>query len=146
MQESLPWDTATSIEAVFKLDVTSVSVANVLFGTTGDAPQGLGMVCRTDTTNVATRLRIWATTNGTSWTTSSADTGIDLEIGVNYIKLEYDGANVIVSKLVDGVWVAGTTIATGAITASKQWIGSTGSGSDLYLRGSIDLSESYIKL
>lgn len=146
LQESLPWDTATSIEAVFKLDVTSISVANVLFGTTGDAPQGLGMVCRTDTTNVATRLRIWATTNGTSWTTSSADTGIDLEIGTNYIKLEYDGANVIVSKLVDGVWVAGNTIATGVITASKQWIGSTGSGNAFYLRGSIDLSESYIKV
>ena len=143
LQEALPWNTATSVESVFKLNVTSISVPNVLFGTTGDAPQGLGVVFRTDG---AARLYLWATNNGSSWTTSKADTGIDLEIGTNYIKLNYDRANVIISKLVNGAWVAGATIATGAITASKQWIGSTGSTGDIYLRGSIDLSESYIKV
>lgn len=140
LQEALPWNTATSVESVFKLNVTSISVPNVLFGTTGDAPQGLGVVFRTDG---AARLYLWATNNGSSWTTSKADTGIDLEIGTNYIKLNYDGANVIISKLVNDAWVAGATIATGTITASKQWIGA---GSHLYLRGSIDLSESYIKV
>lgn len=143
LQESLPWATATSVEAMFKIDVTSISVSNVILGMTGDAPQGLGMVLRT---NGAARLYLWATTNGTSWTTNQVDTGIDLEMGTNYIKLDYDGTNVIISKLVNGVWTTGNTIATGVITSSKQWLCSTGSGSNLYLRGSIDLSESYIKV
>ena len=144
LQEALPWATATSIEAVFKVDVTSVSVSNVIMGNTGDTATGNGVVFRTDG---AARLYVWATTNGSSWTTSQADTGIDLTIGVNYIKVNYDGTNFVVAKSLDGTtWTTGTSIATGAIANCKQWLGSTGSGSALYLRGSMDLTEMYFRV
>lgn len=147
LQEALPWATATSIEAVFKVNATSITNWTAIMGTTGDAPQGLGIVLQTAGSNTP-RLYLWATTNGSSWTTNQADTGIDLTIGDSYLKISYNGNIFTLSKSVDGrEWVTGTPITTGVITSSKQWIGASGSTDPLhYFKGSIDLSESYIKV
>ena len=144
LQEVLPWSSATSINIQLKLNIESISVSNVLLGNTGDTATGNGIVLRTDG---AARIYLWGTNNGSSWTTSQNDTGIDLSIGVNYIQINFDGTNFVVSKSLDGQnWTTGTSLPTGVFTDCKQWIGSTGSGSALYTRGSIDLTESFFRV
>ena len=144
-QEAIPWQTANSIVTVLKINVENPSAdCNALMGNdTDNFPSG-GIVLRTWDSG-SSRLKLWATTNCSSWTTGGVDTGIDLSGGVQYIKLTYDGNTTVISKSLDGTtYTNGNVITTGKIADCTQWFGATGSGGTVYLRGSIDLSESSI--
>lgn len=144
-QEVIPWQTANSIVIVLKINVENPSADyNTLMGNDTDGFTSGGIVLRTNTSGNP-RLKLWATTNCSAWTTGAVDTGIDLSGGVQYIKLTYDGNTTVISKSLDGTtYINGIVITTGKIADCTQWFGATGSGGSFYLRGSIDLSESSI--
>lgn len=144
-QETIPWQTANSIVIVLKINVENPSADyNALMGNDTDSFPSGGIVLRTNTSGNP-RLKLWATTNCSAWTTAGVDTGIDLSGGVQYIKLTYDGNTIVMSKSLDGTtYTNGIVITTGKIADCAQWFGATGSGGSFYLRGSIDLSESSI--
>lgn len=136
---ALPTSTANSLEMVVKIYLISTKT-NVIIGNTTDAASGGGFIIRTDNNN---RLYLWGTTNGTSWTTTKFDTGLDIAIGVNYIKIVGDGSTYRISTSVNGSdWTDGNvlTSANFANFVSKTVLGNSVS---LFLDGTIDLNECY---
>lgn len=139
---ALPTSTANSLEMVVKIYLNSTGT-NVIVGNTTDTAPGGGFVIRTNSNN---RLYIWGTTNGTSWTTSQFDTGLDIAIGVNYIKIVGDGSTYTVSTSVNGSdWTDGNVLTSENFVdfVSKTVLGNSLSK---FLDGTIDLNECYVNI
>lgn len=101
------------------------------------------LTVRTDGGN---RIKFWGSTNGgTSWTTSGADTGIDIVSGWQTLELTYDGANYQMHRTVDGTTVDGALIASAPVS-DKPEMQFGGCGNSFELRGKIDLKESSITI
>ena len=144
LPQPIPYATANTIEAVFKINVTDTTHTPIM-GNTTDAPAGGGIVLRTDG---GTRILLWGTLDNVNWNTGSFDTGIDLSIGDQYIKFTYDGTNYQVHKSLDNVtWTSGTLLTSARFTnPAPTWLFCTGSNSPLNLKGTADLKECYIKI
>lgn len=145
LPQPLPYATANTIEAVFKINATDGTFTPIM-GNTTDAPAGGGIVLRSDTTN---RLYLWGTTNSTAWTTSKFDTGIDIIVGQDcYIKFTYDGTNYQVHVSSDNItWTSGTLLTSARFTnPTPTWLFCTGSNNAYNLKGTADLKECYIKV
>lgn len=144
LPQPIPYATANTIEAVFKINVTDTTYIPIM-GNTTDAPAGGGIVLRTDS---GTRILLWGTLDNVNWNTGSFDTGIDLSIGDQYIKFTYDGTNYQVHKSLDNVtWTSGTLLTSARFTnPTPTWLFCTGSNSPLNLKGTADLKECYIKV
>ena len=142
---TLPFESAENIEIVFKINVTDYTYC-VLIGNDTDNYNSGGIVVRTDN---GQRLYLWATGNKTAWTSSQIDTGIDLTLGEQYIKIVYKDKNSFqISKSLDNkTWVDGTLLTvTSFVNTQNTWLFSTGSTSPLYLKGEVDLKESFINV
>lgn len=101
------------------------------------------LTVRTDGGN---RIKFWGSTNGgASWTTSGADTGIDIVSGWQTLELTYDGTNYQMHRTVDGTTVDGALI-TSAPVSDKPEMQFGGCGNSFELRGKIDLKESSITI
>lgn len=101
------------------------------------------LTVRTDGGN---RIKFWGSTNGgTSWTTSGADTGIDIVSGWQILELTYDGTNYQMHRTVNGTTVDGALIASAPVS-DKPEMQFGGCGNVFELRGKIDLKESSITI
>lgn len=101
------------------------------------------LTVRTDGGN---RIKFWGSTNGgTSWTTSGADTGIDIVSGWQTLELTYDGTNYQMHRTVDGTTVDGALIASAPVS-DKPEMQFGGCSNSFELRGKIDLKESSITI
>lgn len=82
---------ASSWEFTVKVELMGyTTTAQAIIGNTTDAGSGGGMVIRNYD---STRIYCWMTSNNSSWDIMSKfDTGIDYRVGMNYLKLTFDGS------------------------------------------------------
>lgn len=133
---------ASSAEIVLKVNINNVTQANCMIGNVAGNISSGGFAF---TTVGGSRLLLAGTTNGTSWTTNDYDTGLDLQLGVNYVKMTWSGTDYDFYISTDGVnWTKGNTLTSGPFTDYIMVFGA--SGPHYPLQGSLDLKESYIKV
>lgn len=133
---------ASSAEIVLKVNINDITQANCMIGNVAGNISSGGFAF---TTVGGSRLLLAGTTNGTTWTTNDYDTGLDLQLGVNYVKMTWSGTDYNFYISTDGVnWTKGNTLTSGPFTDYIMVFGA--SGPHYPMQGSLDLKESYIKV
>ena len=131
-------------EMVFKFNFTDLSAVNTIFNT---SVQYDGMVIRITT---AGKLETYISSNGTSWNLASAKVGsFVFEANKDYwVKGIFDGTQYVFSYSTNGIdFITDITIASTTALYSTATEYRLGRNHDTnYLRGSIDLNESYINI
>ena len=149
--KTIELSTFTSWELMLKIRCDQLGVENTIIGNATDSGVSGGFVLQTDTDN---NIKIWSTNDMSSWNVLSAsDTGIDLALGWQYLKLVWDGIAYTLSTSTDKEnWTVGTSLTAGAFSNVDMWIGANGSpinttnanGVTHFLRGAIDIKECYM--
>ena len=94
-------------------------------------------------------LTCYLSSNGTTWDISLATITIPFTLGTKtWVKLAFTGTSYVLSSSTDGVNWSDTTITSNLSIAQNKYIylGACWVPSDSYLQGSVDLSQSYIKI
>ena len=143
--------TFTSWELMLKIRCDQLGIENTIIGNYTDSGVAGGFVLQTDTTN---NIKLWSTNNNSSWNVfSGMDTGIDLVLGWQYLKLVWNGTAYTLYTSTDKEnWVTGATLAAGAFSNVDMWIGANGSninttntnGVTHFFRGAVDIKECYM--
>lgn len=136
----------TSMELVVKVRMPSTINGNSITETPAEYK---GVIIRCMST---TNIKVWLSSNGTSWNViSSKDHTCDIPVeSTRWIKLTWDGTTYTLWISNDGTNY--TSIGTQASTAPIYWndgtmrLGGTNWESAAFISGTIDLSESYVKI
>jgi len=142
LDNSIPLSSANSVEIVIKVNISNLSYINCIIGNLTDNYNSGGFVLRTEG---GARLYFWATSQKTSWDVASIyDTGIDLQTGINYIKILWNGTSYDFYISTDNInWTQGNTLTSNPIADFIMVFGDSGS---MFLHGSMDLAETYINI